>query len=65
MENLGVEILYKLVPFCEGMKNPDGSYTTSEILGNGPGMTNQVEVEEVEFNKAKVKVIKLVRWIKR
>lgn len=61
MDHPGVELLYKLVPVCEGVRNRDGSYTTSEIFGNGPGMSNQVEVEEIEFNKAKVKVIKLVR----
>jgi hypothetical protein len=61
MESLGKEILYKLVPVCEGYRNHDGSYTTSEIFGKGPGMSNQVEVEEVEVNKTKIKVVKLVR----
>ena len=61
MDHPGVELLYKLVPVCEGIRNRDGSYTTCESFGNGPGMSNQVEVEEVEFNKSKVKIIKLVR----
>lgn len=64
MDHPGVELLYKLVPVCEGIRNRDGSYTTREPLGvcfDGSRMSDQVEVEEVEFNKSKVKIIKLVR----
>lgn len=40
---MGNVIIYRLVAFQEARENPDGTFTTVELIGN----TNQVKVDKV------------------